>query len=145
MINYRKHHEGCSEEEVMRHVLKHSVPASTPGTPGWHNSNLQDLLCMCDARKSLPHLLVTLTMDEVSNLKWQPVKDLETQLRQFCDSFSFRVSRLYSLQEFPWASAVGSLIAPVAPPASCAPPALPPCRTPPSSAPGCSTCAWSAS
>ena len=125
MINYRKHHEGCSEEEVMRHVLKHSVPASTPGTPGWHYNNLQDLLCMCDARKSLPHLLVTLTMDEVSNLKWQPVKDLETQLRQFCDSFSFRVSRLFSLQAFPWASAVGSSPAPVAPPASFAPPALP--------------------
>ena len=64
---YSKQHPGCSSEDVMRHVLKHTVPASMPGTPGWHYNNLMDLLALVE-RLGMPHLFWTITADEVSKL-----------------------------------------------------------------------------
>ena len=68
MRAYRKAHPGRPEEDSVRHAMKHVVPNTIPGTPGWHYKALQDLLTMVEA-SGLPYLFWTVTMDEVGLLR----------------------------------------------------------------------------
>ena len=67
MRAYRKANPSKPEEESVRHAMKHVVPNTIPGTPGWHYKALQDLLTMVEAN-GLPHLFWTVTMDEVGEI-----------------------------------------------------------------------------
>jgi hypothetical protein len=114
MAGYKKLHPGCSEQDVMKNVLKHTVPSSMPGTPGWHYNSLQDLLHMVE-RLGLPHLFVTVTADEVSELRWTSIVDVEEQLQCFSQSFTYKVG-LPCLRACPargpalWCPACGALL-----------------------------------
>ena len=88
----RKKNPEADEEAAIRNAIKHVVPNTMPGTPGWHKQNLQDLLAMTE-HNGMPHLFWTVTADEVSELKWQPIKDMEEILKRFNDSYTFKVSR----------------------------------------------------
>ena len=68
MRAYRKANPSKPEEESVRHAMKHVVPNTIPGTPGWHYKALQDLLTMVEAN-GLPHLFWTVTMDEVGEIR----------------------------------------------------------------------------
>ncbi len=72
---------GASDAEVIRHVLKHSLPPTMPGTPAWHRRHLQDLQCMVD-RWGMPSFFLTLTADELSDTRWPEVKSLDVSLQK---------------------------------------------------------------
>lgn len=88
---YLKKQPDASDQEILKHVLKHSVPSSMPGTPSWHYSHLQDLLLMVE-ELGMPTLFMTLTADEVSEYKWQSITDLEKFMKVFNESSTFLVS-----------------------------------------------------
>jgi hypothetical protein len=81
LMDYKGRYPNATDEEAVRHVLKHKLPASLPGTPAWHRSNLQDLLCMVD-RFGMPSFFLTLTTDEVSETRWPEIDSLETKLQE---------------------------------------------------------------
>ena len=87
---YKQDHPGCSEDEVLRNLLKHNVPQCMPGTPAWHHKSLQDLLCMVE-HLGMPHMFVTLTADEVSEMRWDMIDDLEEFMHSFNNGFTFQV------------------------------------------------------
>lgn len=87
---YRKDHPGCDESDEIRHLLKHVVPNSLPGSPAWHHKSLQDLLYLVEAL-GMPQLFLTLTADEVSETRWDCINDLEARLQSFCRGFTFTV------------------------------------------------------
>jgi hypothetical protein len=43
--DFRRQNPSASEEDVMKHVRKHKMPASVAGSPAWFRKNLKDLLC----------------------------------------------------------------------------------------------------
>ena len=94
MQTFAKNNPGCSEVDQLKHAIKHVVPSAMPGTPAWHYQNLQDLFAMCEEEtgNGMPNLFWTVTMDEVSQLKWQEVKDMEDLLKSFSESFTYEVS-----------------------------------------------------
>lgn len=87
--NYVKCHPGATEEEAMKHTMKHVVPDTMPETPRWHYQRLQDLLAVVDKQKSLPHLFLTLTMDDTSELRWSCVNDIDDQVKTFHNSLTY--------------------------------------------------------
>ncbi|GAX77275.1 hypothetical protein CEUSTIGMA_g4721.t1 [Chlamydomonas eustigma] len=89
MAAFRKNSPDQNEEEAVRHAMKHVLPATIPGSPAWHYNALQDLLAVVN-ENGMPDLFWTVTMDEVSELKWQPVRDMEALLKNFCNSMSFK-------------------------------------------------------
>ena len=91
MKAFKKKNPNSSEEEVVRHAMKHAVPNSIPGTPGWHYRNLQDLLAMVQHHGSMPHIFWTVTEDDISELKWKCITDMEALLKNFCRGFTFMV------------------------------------------------------
>ena len=88
---FMKCNPGASKQDVLKHVLKHSVPKTMPGTPAWHYSHLQDLLLMVE-ELGMPTLFMTLTAYEISEYKWQSITDLEKFMKTFNESSSFLVS-----------------------------------------------------
>ena len=60
-----------------------------PGTPAWHKRHLQDLVHMVKVF-GMPHLFLTLTCDEVSEMKWQEIVDLEEFLKSVASNLSFQ-------------------------------------------------------
>jgi hypothetical protein len=75
----------------MRNVVKYTVPISLPGSPSWHRKQLNDLLFLVQ-EWGMPHLFLTLTADEASEMRWTEVNDLEAHLNKFCSSFTWEVS-----------------------------------------------------
>jgi hypothetical protein len=63
ILDFRKKNPTASEEDVMKNVLKHKVPASVAGSPAWFRKNLKDLLCQVD-HWGLPSFFFTVTADE---------------------------------------------------------------------------------
>lgn len=66
-------------------VAKRIVPTTVPGSPSYHRGKLQDLLAMVD-RHGIPSLFLTLTADEVSEVRWGEVADMEDVLRNVTGS-----------------------------------------------------------
>jgi hypothetical protein len=69
-------HPGLNDKEVFRRVVKQLAPASIVGSPSYYRRNLADLLAYA-AKHGMPNLFVTLTADELSELKWSCIRDLE--------------------------------------------------------------------
>lgn len=77
---YVQSHPEATESDALRHVAKHIVPKSIPGSPMYHRTQLQNLLAMVDAY-GMPNFFLTLTADEVSELKWPEYDQLEDILK----------------------------------------------------------------
>eukprot|EP00878_Enallax_costatus_P004226 GHUV01004456.1.p1 GENE.GHUV01004456.1~~GHUV01004456.1.p1 ORF type:complete len:430 (+),score=72.93 GHUV01004456.1:559-1848(+) len=75
----REQHPKLSDKEVFRRVVRKLAPPAITGTPNYYRQNLHELLVYALA-KAMPHLFVTLTADELSELKWECVRDLEASL-----------------------------------------------------------------
>ena len=87
--NYKKSNPNSTDEDAMKNAMKHVVPDTMPETPRWHYQRLQDLLAIVDKHKSLPHLFLTLTMDDTSELKWDCIRDLDLLLHKFHNGLSY--------------------------------------------------------
>ena len=74
MHDHRKKHPGATESEVMANAIKWNVPATMPGTPSYHRSQLQDLLCRVE-KWGVPDLFMTLTADETSELRFEEINE----------------------------------------------------------------------
>lgn len=81
---YTTEHPHATQQQIMQHVLQHTVP----GSPAWFRQQLQNLLAMDDAW-GLPSFFLPLTADEHSPLKWAEMTDMEQLLKSFCNSYSF--------------------------------------------------------
>ncbi|KAG2496073.1 hypothetical protein HYH03_005992 [Edaphochlamys debaryana] len=86
---YLKSHPGASDAAILKHVIKYSLPANIPNTPGWHRKNLLDLLALVD-RWGMPIIFLTVTADELSMTRWGEVAAMEEHLDKFCSSFTWK-------------------------------------------------------
>ena len=66
IARYRREHETATLQDAIRHVLKHSVPSTVPGSSSWHSRNYQKLLAMI-REYGHPSFFLTLTADEKEN------------------------------------------------------------------------------
>jgi predicted ATPase len=97
--DFRRQNPSASEEDVMKHVLKHKVPASVAGSPAWFRKNLKDLLCQVD-HWGLPSFFLMLTADEHTPTRWDEVGDLESFLHRFNQSASWKDAPVECLKLF---------------------------------------------
>jgi ATP-dependent exoDNAse (exonuclease V) alpha subunit len=88
--DYRRKHPGCTDAEAMLHVAKHTIPSTVKGCPAWHKRQLSNLLCLVE-HHGMPHLFLTLTSDEATEMRWEPeMSALEGLLRKFNKSFTWQ-------------------------------------------------------
>jgi hypothetical protein len=85
---YKKDNPGAADADAIKHVLKHTVPASVFGSPQYWRSNLLDLLQLVQ-EWGMPHFFLTLTADECSELRWAEINDLTELLHRFNNSYTF--------------------------------------------------------
>lgn len=88
LARFRQTNPDTTQRDALMHVAKHTVPASIPNSPMYHRSQLRNLLAMVDAY-GMPNFFLTLTADEVSELRWPEYNVLETQLETIFDSQNF--------------------------------------------------------
>eukprot|EP00882_Tetradesmus_deserticola_P001750 GHRQ01001880.1.p1 GENE.GHRQ01001880.1~~GHRQ01001880.1.p1 ORF type:complete len:1314 (+),score=134.67 GHRQ01001880.1:549-3944(+) len=86
---YQREHPTATKAEVCQNVLKHTVPASAWGTPAFWRTNLLDLIALVQIW-GMPHLFLTLTADELSELMWSEVTDMTELLKRFNNSYTFK-------------------------------------------------------
>jgi hypothetical protein len=77
----KKRNPHGSLAERISAVAKRIVPASVPGSPAYHRNKLQDLLVIV-AKHGIPSLFLTLTADELSEVRWKEVTKMEELLQQ---------------------------------------------------------------
>jgi hypothetical protein len=75
-------------EEVFTALSKHVIPSDLPGYPAYFSKQLHNLLAFCH-NFGMPTLFLTLTMDDISRTKWQPVLEAEAYLTSFNHSFDY--------------------------------------------------------
>ena len=75
-------------EEVFTALSKHVIPSDLPGYPAYFSKQLHNLLAFCH-NFGMPTLFLTLTMDDISRYKWQPVLEAEAYLNSFNQSFDY--------------------------------------------------------
>ena len=66
----------ASEADAYHHVHKQVVPKSVSGSPSWYRNQLNNLIAITN-RYGLPSFFLTLTADEVSEIKWEEVEEAE--------------------------------------------------------------------
>jgi hypothetical protein len=69
-------HTNPTEEQILQHVASRVVPPAVPGSPRYHREALEDLLALVHAH-GMPDFFLTLTSDEVSELRWPDIDQLE--------------------------------------------------------------------
>lgn len=77
-----------SDQEIMRQVLKFTIPSSILGTPSFHRRHLKDLTTMVNYW-DLPSFFVTLTGDKVSSTRWTEITCIETILTKINEQFTW--------------------------------------------------------
>jgi hypothetical protein len=65
-----------SEEDILKQIVKYNLLANILGTPQWHKTQLQDLLCMVE-HFCMPHFFLTLTPNETSSFQWEDIIDIK--------------------------------------------------------------------
>jgi len=65
-----------SEEDILKQIVKYKLFANILGTPQWHKTQLQDLLCMVE-HFGMPQFFLTLTVDETSFFQWKKLLTLK--------------------------------------------------------------------
>jgi len=88
IATYKKRNPEATEQQAYRFVMKYKVPATLPGSPLWFKGHLDNLLYRV-SRNGMPTLFMTLTADEVSNLRWQEIVDLEAFLQRFANGLTY--------------------------------------------------------
>jgi hypothetical protein len=89
VFQYKDKFPRASEEEVFKHVLKHDMPGSVPGSPEWHRNQLMDLLAMVEDW-GFPSFFLTMTADGISSTRWAEIDDLEKILKRFNKDFTWQ-------------------------------------------------------
>jgi hypothetical protein len=79
---YMKENPEKTMEDAVKNAVKRVVPSKIVGSSAYHRRALQDLLAMKD-KYGMPSFFLTLTSDEVSDLRWDEVNDLDSFLRRF--------------------------------------------------------------
>lgn len=74
-------HPEASMPQLLRNIIKHRVPSAMPNTPAYFNKNLHDLMAMVK-HKGMPSFFLTLTSDEISEMRWSEMDDLEAGLNK---------------------------------------------------------------
>lgn len=77
----RDKNPGDTDAQIFKRAVKKLSPPSVPCTPGYYRRILQDLLTYT-ANCGMPHLFVTATADEVSEIRWCCIDDLEQFINQ---------------------------------------------------------------
>eukprot|EP00951_Prasinocladus_malaysianus_P000169 scaffold1283_cov18-Prasinocladus_malaysianus.AAC.1 len=77
---YKSRHPDANDQDIYANVVRHSLPATLPGSPLWHKRHLDDLLAAVDYH-GMPHLFVTLTSDEFTSTRWPAYDTLSNLLR----------------------------------------------------------------
>ena len=91
IVDYKRENPTANNAAAMRNVVKYTVPISLPGSPSWHRKQLNDLLFLVQAW-GMPHLFLTMTADESSEMHWTEIDDMQAHLAHFCASFTWQVS-----------------------------------------------------
>ena len=91
IVNYKRENPTANNAAAMKNVVKYTVPISLPGSPSWHRKQLNDLLLLVQ-EWGMPHLFLTMTADESSELHWTEIDDMQAHLAHFCASFTWQVS-----------------------------------------------------
>lgn len=73
-------HPQMSEQERIRNVATFVLPANVAGSPSYHRKARNDLICISH-HHGLPHLFLTLTADEHTELRWPEVRTFEDLMR----------------------------------------------------------------
>lgn len=87
--DYQRDHPTCTDEAALRRVWKWTVPSTLPGSPMHHRVLLQELLVR-KQRHGFPTLFLTLTCDEVLELRWSEFHDMEGILRGISPELSWK-------------------------------------------------------
>lgn len=82
---FRACHPNSTESDALRNVAKYSIPKTIPNTPQYHRNHLQNLLAMV-AAFGMPNYFLTLTADEISELRWPEYTGIETVLGDLFDN-----------------------------------------------------------
>ena len=78
---YRKKHPRADDSEVFKHVIRSKLSNTIEGTPRFYARQLQELIAAVQDNKiGMPQFFLTLTADEVSELRWAAIADLEAML-----------------------------------------------------------------
>ena len=85
----RKTYPNLPEPELFAMAAKHKVCPTVPGSPKYYQANLRHLLNKVHS-EGMPSLFLTLTMDEVSNIRWSEVDNAEEFLNSFTAGKTFR-------------------------------------------------------
>jgi hypothetical protein len=67
--------------QILQHVIKYKLPSSMQSSPRLHKSQLQDLLIMVE-EFCMIHFLKTLTVDEMTSLRWHKFNNMEYIVKQ---------------------------------------------------------------
>lgn len=78
-----------SNGQIISQIVKYKLPETLTWSPSWHRNHLNDLMAFVDMY-GLPHLFVTLTCDETSELRWADIVDLEKIIKKLGQSFSWK-------------------------------------------------------
>jgi hypothetical protein len=89
IVAQQKKTPNATEAQLIEKVIKYKLPESLTGSPCWHRAQLYDLLTMVDTYE-LPHIFLTLTSDETSELRWGDIFDLESIIKTFGDEFNWK-------------------------------------------------------
>ncbi len=87
--DYSKQHPEASPEDAMRNAIKWTIPPTVEGSPGYHRTQLQDLLCRVE-EWGVPDLFMTLTADETSQLRFEEINGLDAFLERFGASLNWQ-------------------------------------------------------
>jgi hypothetical protein len=79
---YMKANPDREMEDAIRNVVKKVVPSAIVGSSGYHRKALQDLLAI-RAKYGMPSFFLTLTSDELSDLRWEEIGTLDEFMSRF--------------------------------------------------------------
>ncbi len=82
VLRYKQQHPNSTEAEMFEHLAKYKVPGDFSGSPSWHRNALKDLQCIVQ-HYGMPSLFLTLTADEVSDMRFTEVKNMEDFFLRF--------------------------------------------------------------
>ncbi len=85
--NIKQKFRDMTNTQIFQHIIKFKLPSSIQSSPKWHKSQLQDLLIMVE-EFGMPHLLKTLTADEMTSLKWHEFNNMEYIIKQIHTNMS---------------------------------------------------------
>ena len=87
LYKYKAKNPNATTDDAMKHIMKWKVPPKIEGSPRCHREALENLLTLA-AKFGMPNLMVTLTADDSSEVRWKEIEDLERILNLFGPGFA---------------------------------------------------------